>query len=150
VLFHSRLTEELPAGEAFGIDDVATDLADKLVRRHPHVFGDHRAEPAHTAEVLNERWERQKAAEKGRTSATDGVPLGQPSLALAAKLVSRARRADLDVAVPADGWGARMMALVEDAVASGTDPESALRASALAYREAMIAAEAAPSPRAES
>src|SRR3954469_1329492 len=38
VLFHARLAEELPPGEAFGIEEVAADLVDKLVRRHPHVF----------------------------------------------------------------------------------------------------------------
>jgi XTP/dITP diphosphohydrolase len=39
VLFHARITQELPAGEAFGIEDVARDLAVKLIRRHPHVYG---------------------------------------------------------------------------------------------------------------
>src|ERR1700710_2313717 len=57
VLFHARITQELPDDAAFGIDEVATDLVDKLVRRHPHVFAD--AEAGSTAE-LNETWERQK------------------------------------------------------------------------------------------
>src|SRR4051812_3466064 len=98
VLFHARIAQELPAGEAFGIEDVATDLVDKLVRRHPHVFA---GAQAGSADELNETWERHKAAEKGRTSPVDGVPMNQPALALAAKLVSRARRAGLDLPVPA-------------------------------------------------
>jgi XTP/dITP diphosphohydrolase len=130
----------LPAGEAFGIEDVAADLVDKLVRRHPHVFAG--AEAGSAAE-LNETWERHKAAEKGRTSAVEGVPMNQPALALAAKLVARARRADLDVPLPAaDEFGARLLALAAEAVAAGVDPETALRRSARAYRDAIVSREA--------
>jgi XTP/dITP diphosphohydrolase len=136
VLFHSRISQELPADQAFGIEDVADDLVDKLVRRHPHVFA---GADAGSAEELNETWERQKVGEKGRTSAVDGVPLNQPALALAAKLVSRARRAGLDVGVPAaDGIGGRLMALVVEAAEAGVDPEAALRRTARAYRDAII------------
>jgi XTP/dITP diphosphohydrolase len=139
VLFHSRITQELPADQAFGIDDVATDLVDKLVRRHPHVFGD---VDVRSVADLNETWERQKIAEKGRTSAVDGVPLNQPALALAAKLVARARRAGLDVhPAPDEEIGTRLMAVVEDAVAAGVDPEAALRRTARAFRAAMVAEE---------
>ena len=139
VLFHARLTQELPAGEAFGIEEVAGDLVEKLVRRHPHVFA---GESAGTADELNETWERQKVSEKGRTSAVDGVPLNQPALALAAKLVSRAERAGLSVEVePADEIGVRLLAVVRDAVAAGIDPEAALRRTARAYRAAMLEAE---------
>jgi XTP/dITP diphosphohydrolase len=144
VLFHARMTEELPPGEAFGIDDVASDLVDKLVRRHPHVFA---GAEAGSADQLNEIWERQKVAEKGRTSATDGVPVNQPALALAAKLVARARRAGLDVDVdpgPSDKVGERLMAVVAEAVTAGIDPEAALRRTARAYRDAMIAQEEKP------
>jgi len=143
VLFHARLAEELPAGEAFGIDDVAADLADKLVRRHPHVFADDAERHRASAEQLNETWERQKVVEKGRTSAVDGVPLAQPALALAAKLVARAERAGLDPEpVPTTELGEQLFALVRSAVAAGQDPETALRETARAYRAAVQAAEA--------
>jgi XTP/dITP diphosphohydrolase len=142
VLFHARMTQELPPGEAFGIDDVATDLVDKLVRRHPHVFA---GADAGTAAELNETWERQKVDEKGRTSAVDGVPLSQPALALAAKLVSRARRAGLDVpAQTGDDIGARLLAVVADAVAADVDPETALRRAARALRADLIRQESGP------
>lgn len=135
VLFHARLTQELPAGEAFGIDEVATDLVDKLVRRHPHVFA---GADAGDADQLNETWERHKIAEKGRTSATDGVPIDQPALALTAKLIARARRAGIDADGPAgDGIGERLFALVAEAVDAGVDPEAALRQVARAYRTAI-------------
>ncbi|MDT4912964.1 MAG: nucleoside triphosphate diphosphatase [Pseudonocardiales bacterium] len=146
VLFHARIAEELPAGEAFGIDDVADDLVEKLIRRHPHVFTDSaatdgRAQPS--ADQLNETWERQKIDEKGRSSAVDGVPTNQPALALTAKLVSRAARAGVDVEPPAtDDIGARLFAVVQDAAVAGIDPEAALRRTARAYRESIVAREA--------
>lgn len=137
VLFHARIAQEGAAG--FDIDDVAGDLTDKLVRRHPHVFGD---AATGTADELNETWEQQKVAEKGRTSAVDGVPVGQPALALAAKLVSRARRHGVDAPAPReDGVGARLFALVQEAVADGVDPETELRRVAREYRQAIITAE---------
>jgi XTP/dITP diphosphohydrolase len=139
VLFHARLAEELPAAQRFGIDDVAGDLVAKLVHRHPHVFAD---VPVADAAEVNENWERLKAAEKGRDSAVDGVPMGQPALALAAKLVSRAGRAGLDVEVSANDIGDRLLAVVREAVAAGVDPESALRESARAFRDVLVAAEA--------
>ncbi len=139
VLFHARLAEELPAAQRFGIDDVAGDLVAKLVHRHPHVFAD---VPVADAAEVNENWERLKAAEKGRDSAVDGVPMGQPALALAAKLVSRAGRAGIDVNVSANDVGDRLLAVVREAVVAGVDPESALRESARAYRDAVVAAEA--------
>jgi XTP/dITP diphosphohydrolase len=139
VLFHARLAEELPAAQRFGIDDVAGDLVAKLVHRHPHFFAD---VPVADAAEVNENWERLKAAEKGRDSAVDGVPMGQPALALAAKLVSRAGRAGLDVEASANDIGDRLLAVVREAVAAGVDPESALRESARAYRDALVEAEA--------
>jgi XTP/dITP diphosphohydrolase len=136
VLFHARMTQELPPDEAFGIDDVANDLVDKLVRRHPHVFA---GAAAGSADELNETWERQKVDEKGRTSAVDGVPLNQPALALAAKLVSRARRAGLDVPPQTgDDIGARLLAVVADAVAADVDPETELRRAARELRAELI------------
>ena len=142
VLFHARLTQELAPPDAFGIEDVAADLVDKLVRRHPHVFAD--ADPG-SAEQLNETWERLKVAEKGRTSATDGVPLAQPALALTAKLIARAKRAGIDYSAPpsSSDLGQRLFALVRDAVEQGDDPESALRETARAFRAAILAAERA-------
>ena len=139
ILFHARIAQEAAAG--FDIDDVAGDLADKLVRRHPHVFGD---AATGSADELNETWEQQKIVEKGRTSAVDGVPVGQPALALTAKLVSRVRRHGVPVAPPTgDGVGARLFALVQEAVADGVDPETELRRVAREYRRAIVAAETA-------
>lgn len=148
VLFHARLAEEEP--DPYSIEDVAADLVDKLVRRHPHVFAAEAGRADTDAAALNETWERSKIVEKGRTSAVDGVPVAQPALALSAKLVARAARAGLDVPVRSGGdaddeFGARLFALVQDAVAAGIDPETALRRTTLRYRDAIRAAEATSS-----
>ncbi|MEV6110817.1 nucleoside triphosphate pyrophosphohydrolase [Streptomyces sp. NPDC051940] len=140
VVFHARIAEDDPE-EPFSIDDVAGTIVEKLVRRHPHIFGEEKAE---TPEEVKAHWLRTKAEEKQRESVTEGVPLGQPALALAAKLASRARTAGLDVPLPADatGFSAELLSLAVRAEAAGTDPETALRQAARAYREAIRAAEA--------
>ncbi|MER7909277.1 MULTISPECIES: nucleoside triphosphate pyrophosphohydrolase [unclassified Streptomyces] len=138
VVFHARIAEEDPE-EPFSVDDVAGALVEKLIHRHPHVFGDATAE---TPEEVHAHWQRTKAVEKRRESVTDGVPLGQPGLALAAKLAGRVRSAGLDVPVPADGGvGYELLALAARAEAAGVDPETALRAAARTYRDAIRAAE---------
>ncbi|MCC3771919.1 nucleoside triphosphate pyrophosphohydrolase [Streptomyces sp. UNOC14_S4] len=139
VVFHARIAQDDP-DEPFSVDDVAGTIVDKLVHRHPHVFGD---ETARTPEEVKEHWLRTKAEEKGRDSVTEGVPLGQPALALAAKLASRVRTGGLDVPLPTgDGVGYELLALAARAEAAGVDPETALRAAARAYRAAIRSAEA--------
>lgn len=140
VLFHARLAEEAAEAQRFGIDEVAADLVEKLTRRHPHVFADVNVDSAEQTQV---NWDAIKRTEKGRESVTDGVPLGQPALALAAKLVQRSARAGLDVALPAgEGIGEQLMAVVAAAVRAGIDPEQALRRTARQYREEITALEA--------
>jgi XTP/dITP diphosphohydrolase len=133
VAFHARLAEE--HDEPWSIDDVAGDLVDKLVRRHPHVFA------GAPADNLDATWEQMKQAEKGRASVTDGVPLGQPALSLAAKLQKRGAR--LGVPVPSyDGVGGELWALVAHCRQEGLDPEAELRAVARAYRDRLAELEA--------
>nr|WP_033323150.1 nucleoside triphosphate pyrophosphohydrolase [Streptomyces yerevanensis] len=138
VVFHARIAEEDPE-EPFSVDDVAGTIVTKLIHRHPHVFGD---ETAATPEEVKEHWLRTKAVEKQRTSVTEGVPLGQPGLALAAKLASRVRTAGLEVPIPqGEGIGYDLLAMAVRAEAEGVDPEAALRAAARAYRDAIRATE---------
>ncbi|WP_406740254.1 nucleoside triphosphate pyrophosphohydrolase [Streptomyces atratus] len=142
VVFHARIAEEgrpEDGAEPFSVDDVAATLVEKLIHRHPHVFGD---ESAETPEDVHAHWLRTKAIEKRRDSVTDGVPLGQPGLALAAKLAGRVRTAGLDVPLPTgDGIGYELLALAVRAEQDGIDPEAALRAAGRAYRDAIRAAE---------
>jgi len=94
VVFHARMAEE--AG-LFGFDDVAEAIADKMERRHPHVFGD--VEIASVA-AQNEAWEAHKAAERQASGAAasvlDGVALALPALLRAAKISRRAARIGFD------------------------------------------------------
>ncbi|MET9759738.1 nucleoside triphosphate pyrophosphohydrolase [Streptomyces sp. NPDC006372] len=142
VVFHARIAEEgrpEDGAEAFSIDDVAAGIVAKLIHRHPHVFGD---ATATTPEEVKEHWLRTKAVEKQRASITEGIPLGQPGLALAAKLASRARTAGLDIPLPpVEGVGYELLALAVRAESEGVDPEAALRAAARAYRDAIREAE---------
>ncbi|MGW6269279.1 MULTISPECIES: nucleoside triphosphate pyrophosphohydrolase [unclassified Streptomyces] len=140
VVFHARIAEE-DEESPFSVDDVAGTIVEKLIHRHPHVFGD---DSADTPEDVKAHWLRTKAEEKQRSSVTEGIPLGQPGLALAAKLASRVRTAGLDVPLPTGhGIGYELLALALRAEAEGTDPEAALRAAARAYRDAVLAAESA-------
>jgi XTP/dITP diphosphohydrolase len=109
-------------------------LLDKLIRRHPHVFAGEVVDLS--ADVL-ENWERQKAAEKGRTSAIDGVPLAQPALPLATKVLYRLKKLNYDLSVSEpiklkddvdqDQFGQILLGLITQAVDKGLDPEAALR-----------------------
>jgi XTP/dITP diphosphohydrolase len=139
VLFHARVAQE--DDSPFTIDDVATGLVTKLVGRHPHVFDG--GETVATATAQEGRWEELKRAEKQRTSSVDGVPLGQPAVALAAKLVSRTRRAGLpaDLLPEGDGIGPALFRSIAAAVRAGEDPESALRTTARAFAEQVREAE---------
>ena len=133
VYFHSRMAEE-DAKQPFSIEDVAKLVADKLIRRHPHVFAGKAVDSS--ADVL-ENWERQKAAEKGRTSAIDGVPLAQPALPLATKVLYRLKKLNYDLSVSEpiklkadvdqDQFGQILLGLITQAVDKGLDPEAALR-----------------------
>ncbi|HUY23148.1 MAG TPA: MazG family protein [Acidimicrobiales bacterium] len=167
VYFHAQLAAE--EGH-FTLADVARTLHDKLVHRHPHVFG---TASATTPEEVAARWEVLKKAEKGRASVTDGIPLALPALALAAKLQRKAeslgvdtgtlddrRRqvaAGLDALAKASGdasgetldapaeiaviLGEMLFALADAARRLGVDPETALRARAGEFRRALQADE---------
>ncbi len=146
VMFHARVAAERADGTGFTVDDVADAIVTKLVRRHPHVFGD---VTVSGADDVTRNWDAIKAAERaeradghGPASALDGVPFGQPALALAAQLQRRAERAgvpqDLTVAGgPGDGsrLGAELFELVAQAQAAGLDPELELRAAARRYAD---------------
>ncbi|GAA2259669.1 MULTISPECIES: MazG family protein [Kitasatospora] len=150
VFFHSRIAEEHPE-DAFTIDDVAGDIVEKLMYRHPHVFGD---VEAGGTEQVEANWEQLKAAEKQRESVLDGVPAGLPALAYTAKLVSRVRRAgftgvpdepyELPAELTPESAGALLLAVVQRAHDAGVDVDAALRAAARAYRAAVRTVEGLP------
>ena len=156
VVFHARVAAERTDGTGFDIDDVATGIVEKLIRRHPHVFSDVKVSGA---EDVKRNWDAIKAAERGGRegalpTALGSVPFGQPALSLAAQLQRRAERAGAPAELTdlptgpaagpgADGQapdgvseiGAALFALVAQARAAGLDPELELRAAARGYRE---------------
>jgi tetrapyrrole methylase family protein/MazG family protein len=158
VYFHAALAAE--AGR-FTLADVARGVHDKLVSRHPHVFGDLTGA---TKDQIASNWETLKKAEKNRTTITEGIPAAMPALALMAKLQrkgaalgmelpGRGEAADLVEAAArfaetatADGdagaedeIGELLFSLVNLARAMGVDPESALRVRAAAFRSSVDA-----------
>jgi XTP/dITP diphosphohydrolase len=138
VYFHARIASE-HAEAPFDIDDVAGDIVDKLVHRHPHVFAGLDVEDASEVE---RNWEQLKAAEKGRGSVLDGIPQALPALSLAEKTLGRAGRVDV-VPELTDSLGDRLLALVLEARAAGLDAEQELRAAVRRLADAVRAAEPA-------
>jgi len=137
VYFHARIASEDP-DDPFTIDDVAGGIVDKLVHRHPHVFGD--VDVADAGEV-ERNWEALKAAEKGRGSVLDGIPQALPALSLAEKTLGRAGRVGVEPTLT-DSLGDRLLALVVEARANGMDAEQELRTAVRRLADAVRAAEA--------
>jgi XTP/dITP diphosphohydrolase len=156
VVFHARVAAERTDGTGYTVDDVADGIVRKLVRRHPHVFG---GVEVSGAEEVKRNWDAIKAEERatpdGRLGAIlDGVPFGQPALALAAQLQRRAERAGVPAGLTEEPagptgpagltgetgtaesvLGAELFRLVASARAAGLDPELELRAAARRYRD---------------
>jgi ATP diphosphatase len=162
VVFHSRMAEEVGT---FALSDVITAICEKMVRRHPHVFGDGEASPG---------WEQIKAVERaekadGDGSALAGVALGLPSLARAEKLQKRAARVGFDwdniadvqnkileeleelssaqsAEHVAEEVGDLLFAVTNLARHHHVDPEAALRAANLKFERRFRAMEAMTGP----
>jgi uncharacterized protein YabN with tetrapyrrole methylase and pyrophosphatase domain len=156
------------AGEEgrFTLADVARGVHDKLVARHPHVFGDVVAE---TPEDVAANWEVLKKNEKGRASVTEGIPGALPALALAAALQRKAETVGLELpdletrrGQVVDGVGGLepsgtpealgeavgdlLFSLADVARRLGVDPETALRARAGRFRDQVEARESRSPP----
>jgi tetrapyrrole methylase family protein/MazG family protein len=169
IIFHARLAQE--EGQ-FSLDDVARGVHDKLVHRHPHVFGQVEAD---TPGQVIANWEAIKKEEKGRASVTEGIPSQLPALMLASKLGRKARSVGMDgtgqaedagllldqlrravASVDAgqsdaplgdetlmdDVIGKLLMEVADMARRLGVDGEQALRRRATWLRERILAAEA--------
>ena len=146
VYFHSRIAQDHPT-DPFSIEDVARSIADKLIRRHPHVFEG--LQVSGTEEIID-NWEEIKATEKGRTSALDGVALAQPALPLVEKLLYRAEKYKVNVELtkyqsdkPAtqESVGEALASIIAWARDNEIDPENALRLYGRQIAEQIKAAE---------
>jgi len=147
IVFHAQVARDR---DAFGVDDVARGIADKLVRRHPHVFADGAAE---TAEDVQVSWDQLKAEEKSRTGPFDGVPQVMAGLMLLENLQRKAAKHGLAHAPDATSTlreeaerlteqsdvesaiGTLLESTVLVARELGVDPESAARSAARRFRE---------------
>lgn len=143
VLFHADIAAEQGR---FTLEDVARHMREKMVGRHPHVFGDVVAD---TPDAVVANWEAIKAVEKSaRTSVLDGIPGGMPALALAEKVLGRAAKVGVvpePAAVAADetALGDALLATVAGATAAGLDAERALREAIRRLQASVRAAESA-------
>ncbi len=162
IVFQSALTERQGW---FGLDDVVDGICEKLVRRHPHVFGD--TQVSGTDEVLA-NWEKLKAAEKKDRGVLDGLPRSLPALLRAVRIGEKAARvgydwpdlsgvrtkvdeelAELDLALEGDDaarvqeeLGDVLFALASLARKRGVDPEAALRGTLDRFTSRVQSAEA--------
>lgn len=137
VAFHAQIAAD---EGRFDIDDVAAGIADKLIARHPYVFAE-----GELPDDLDASWEARKRAEKGRTSALDGIPPLDP-LARAMKVIRRSRALDVPLALPAEPVtpaevGEGILALVARAQASGVDADQAVRDAVRALEARVAGAE---------
>ena len=131
VVFHCQLAKERGA---FDFEHVARNIADKLIRRHPHVFGDVKVK---NVDEVWANWDKIKAAEKKgtrheRPSALDGISKGLPALMRAEKLLKKARKANLisNAAKPRVSKAAlatKLFTLAAQAQAAGWSAEELLR-----------------------
>ncbi|MGN6269235.1 MAG: nucleoside triphosphate pyrophosphohydrolase [Sphingomonas sp.] len=163
VVFHARMAEE--AG-LFAFDDVATAIADKMERRHPHIFGDRAEGGHHLWEIIKAEERAAKGKSDAAPSALDGVALGLPALLRADKLQARAARtgfdwpdaagarakideelAEVEAATTAaereEEIGDLLFAMVNWARKLGIDPETALRAANAKFERRFRAMETA-------
>ena len=139
VIFHSDLASEGTLGEPFDLEDVAEFMEQKMVSRHPHVFGspeELERFAAKTGDDLMQNWESHKKREKpGRQSVLDGIPQTMPALALSSKVMGKAEKIGIleplsEPVVPMtseEDLGKLLLAIVASSRALGLDAERALR-----------------------
>jgi tetrapyrrole methylase family protein / MazG family protein len=153
VMFHAQLAKE---EGLFALADVARTVREKLVYRHPHVFGGR--EGVTTVDAVLSQWEELKRQEKGRQSLMDGIPAALPALLLAMKLERKASGVGLGTAVTggvtglpntmadalvadADALGEALCSLARSAADAGVDAEEACRRAAERFRDRFRRAE---------
>jgi XTP/dITP diphosphohydrolase len=164
VVFHSLIAAE-HRDDPFDLDEIAQGTANKLIRRHPHVFTasdsinpNNSNEQAMSAEESHRRWDQIKTDEKSRVSALDGIPVAQSALARAQKVLGRARRVGLKLTIGSHqndagaegsdgaGLGERLLLLASEADARGLDAEKELRSATRRVEKLIKELEAAGDP----
>ena len=149
VVFHARIAQEHET-DPFDLAEIAELTANKLISRHPHVFGDETAQTAQDVEAI---WHEKKKIEKNRASLLDGIPRTLSALMLATKMLKRTKHLEIPgtTALPTDFTdsldsaeriGELLFEVVCIARAQKIDPEAALRAAIREYEVKVTAVEA--------
>ncbi len=138
VYFHARIAEQ---EGRFSLEDVARGISDTLVRRHPHVFADE-----DVPDDMWQSWEERKRAEKGRTSALEGVAGSLNVVPRIQKVISRSRSHQVPLELPTEpideaSFGDELLALIARAQASGIDADAAARSALRRLEADVVAAE---------
>lgn len=138
VYFHARIAEQ---EGRFSLEDVARGISDKLVRRHPHVFADE-----DVPDDMWQSWEERKRAEKGRTSALEGIAGSLNVVPRIQKVISRSRSHQVPLELPTEpideaSFGDELLALIARAQASGIDADAAARSALRRLEADVVAAE---------
>lgn len=132
-IFLSRLAEK---EERFDLKEVVNGVREKLIHRHPHVFGDKKI---HTADAVIKQWDHLKSQEKDksvRSSALDGIPKSLPALTRAKKIIKKIKKSHFPQASTENHYlsfedeeqlGKLLFSIVYQAEKQGFDPENALR-----------------------
>lgn len=121
LIFYAKLGEKK---QEFDIDEILTKARKKLIRRHPHVFGEEKAE---TADEVLHHWNRIKDEEKKGKSILDGIPPGLSIVLKAQKVIKRLERAHGSLSVEGEGVGPDLLRLILKAHHEGIDAETELR-----------------------
>ena len=154
VVFHARIAAE-DETDPFTLDDVARENAEKLIRRHPHVFSDTQKQ-TQTAQQVHDLWEKVKQEEKQRTSVLDGVAKTQGALTRSEKIISRLFKQqrmgntrynklleELDATqCDAHNLGEQLLGLIVRAQKAGISLDTELRYQMRIMEEKIVAAEA--------
>jgi len=139
IVFHSRIAED--RGH-FDLEDVAKEITEKLVRRHPHVFPtENESEEAKDVDQMASTWEQIKKKEKNRSSVFEGIPKTLPALSRASKVLRKASTLGINqISVEIEpkneeAFGEVLLGLVEWARINEIDPEETLRVAVEQYVE---------------
>jgi len=138
VIFHARIAQD---HGRFDLKDIATEITEKLIHRHPHVFPTEGKDTEDTEDIeqMVSTWEQIKKKEKNRSSVFDGIPAALPALARASKVVRKSSILGFSPSLPdlhledKEAFGETLLGLVEWARQHDIDPEEALRVAVEQY-----------------
>ncbi|HSX03737.1 MAG TPA: MazG family protein [Rhabdochlamydiaceae bacterium] len=134
IIFYGKIAEKLGR---FTIWDVIVQVKEKLIRRHPHVFGNLKVDSVQDVVKTWEKIKKEENKEKGRKHFLDGIPKTLPLLARTQKILQKMKRTKLPMPQAQEKIGDRLLALIAEAEEAGLDAETELRRSLSKLENAM-------------